>query len=107
MGSTVTAGIPREVYYTAYLYSESTVASISLVLNLSFDKGWVAGVYNYTFNWKPLEVEVVNESLVVYNPNPIAFNITGVKITCLDYDGFGRLVVVEVSDLGSMFVESL
>jgi len=106
-GSTVIAGIPKEVYYTAYLYSEGNTASISLALNISFDKGWVAGVYNYTFNWKPLVVEVINESLVVYNPNPITFNITGVKITYLDYDSFGKPVVVDVSDLGSIYIEPL
>jgi len=105
--SRIVASIPRSVYYEAYEYSNSTIAAIGVALNVTFDKGWLYGVYNYTFNWRPLSVEVVNWSLVVYNPNPIPFNLTNIRVIYLDFDSFGRPVVVGEEALGNMTVEPL
>jgi len=106
-GSRVVAGIPRSVFYEAYGYSNSTIATIGVALNVTFDKGWLLGVYNYTFNWRPLSVEVVNGSLVVYNPNPVSLNLTNVRVVYLDFDSFGRPTVVGEEALGNMTVEPL
>jgi len=105
--STVIVGIPWEVYREAYRSSESFIAAIGVALNVTFDKGWLYGVYRYTFNWRPLAVEVVNGSLRVYNPNPIPFNLTGVKVVYMDFDEFGRTVVVGEEALGNITVKPL
>jgi len=106
-GSRVVVGIPRTVFYESYRYSNSTIATIGVALNVTFDKGWLFGVYNYTFNWRPLAVEVVNGSLSVYNPNPVPFNLTNVRVVYLDFDSFGRPIVVGEEVLGNMTVEPL
>jgi len=106
-GSRVVIGIPSEVYYESYNYSNSTIATIGVALNVTFDKGWLFGVYNYTFNWRPLAVEVANRGLVVYNPNPVPFNLTNVRVVYLDFDSFGRPIVVGEEALGNMTVEPL
>jgi len=105
--STIVVGIPREVFHESYKYSNSTIASIGIALNITFDKGWLYGVYNYVFNWRPLAVEVVNRSLVVYNPNPVPFNLTNIRVVYMDLDSFGRTTVVKEEYLGNMTVEPL
>jgi len=106
-GSIITIGVPREVFYHAYSYYNTTIASITIEVNATFDKGMVYGKYSYTFNWKPLYVEVTNQSLIVYNPNPITFNLTNVKVVYLDFDSLGRPVVLGEEALGSMSVDPL
>jgi len=106
-GSRVVVGIPRGVFHEAYGYSNSTIATIGVALNVTFDKGWLFGVYNYTFNWRQLSVEVANGSLAVYNPNPVPFNLTNVRIVYLDFDNLGRPVVVGEEALGNMTVEPI
>jgi len=106
-GSAITIGVPREVFYYAYSYYNTTIASITVEVNATFDKGMVYGKYSYTFNWKLLSIEVANRSLIVYNPNPIAFNLTNVKVVYLDFDSLGRPVVLGEEALGNMSVEPL
>jgi len=105
--ATFIVGIPREAYLEAYRSSESFVAGMAVSLNVTFDKGWLHGVYWYTFNWRLLAVEVANGSLRVYNPNPIPFNLTGVRAVCMDFDGLGRTVVVGEEALGDIAVGPL
>jgi len=105
--TTVVAGVPREAFYASYGLSDTDVATIRVALNVTFEKGWVYGVYNYTYNWKPLRVEVVNRSVVVYNPNPIPFNLTNVKVVYMGYDDLGRPVVLGEEVLGNATVEPL
>jgi len=106
-GSTAVVGISREVFHDAYIRSNGTIVKISIALSASFDKGRVYGVYNYVFNWKPLDVNVAGKSLVVYNPNPIPFNLSNIRIVYLDLDRFGRPFVVGEEHLGNMTVEPL
>jgi len=105
--TTVVAGVPREAFYVSYDLSDTDIATIRMALNVTFDKGWVYGVYNYTFNWKPLRVEVVNRSVVVYNPNPIPFNLTNITVVYMGYDDLGRPVVIGEEALGNATVEPL
>jgi len=105
--SAVVVDIPREAFYESYKYSNSTIASIGIALNVSFDKGWLYGVYNYIFNWRPLTIEIVNRSLIVRNPNPIPFNLTNVRVVYMDFDSFGRSTIVKEELLGNMTVEPL
>lgn len=106
-GSAITIGVPREVFYHAYSYYNTTIASITIEVNATFDKGMVYGKYSYTFNWKPLSVEVTNQSLIVYNPNPITFNLTNVRVVYIDFDSLGRPVVLGEKALGNMSVDPL
>jgi len=106
-GSVITIGVPREVFYYAYSYYNTIIASITVEVNATFDKGMVHGKYSYTFNWKPLSVEVTNQSLVVYNPNPITFNLTNVKVVYIDFDILGRPVVLNEEALGNISVDPL
>jgi len=105
--TTVIVSVPKEVYYTSYSLSDADVTTVRVALNVTFDKGWVYGVYNYTFNWKPLRVEVVNRSVVVYNPNPIPFDLTNITVVYMGYDDFGRTVMFDEKVLGNATVEPL
>jgi len=106
-GAEVTVELPGELYSRAYELSESAIARVILALNLTFDKGWVYGEYSYTFNWKRLEVEVSGREVIVRNPNPVPFNLTGVRAVCLALDSWGRPQVVSEQELGSFVVAPL
>jgi len=106
-GHTAVVSIPREIYRDAYRVSNSTIARISLALNISFDKGWVYGVYSYVVNWRPLDIYVENRSLAIYNPNYIPFNITDMKIVYMDIDSFGRPYILDTIYIGNKSIEPL
>ncbi|PUA31281.1 MAG: signal peptidase I [Zestosphaera tikiterensis] len=80
VGSVAVVEVPREVYSYAYRASNNYITYVSLRLNITFDKGWVEGRYSYTINWRALQVSVINNSVVINNPNYIQFNLTEVKV---------------------------
>ena len=107
IGSVVVVEVPREAYSYAYKTSKNYITYASLKLNVTFDKGWVVGRYPYTINWRVLQVEVINNSVVVSNPNYIQFNLTDVKIIYMGVkQPFNTPEVLKVKYLGNHTVEA-
>lgn len=88
-GDTLVASVPQEVYQVLYANSSDT-SSFWVYCTLVFDKGTLYGYYPVTFSWRKLDVNVVNNTMVVSNPNPIPINVS-FEIQYFDLDRFGRL----------------
>ncbi|MEM2736986.1 MAG: signal peptidase I [Thermoproteota archaeon] len=81
--------VPQEVYDALYHNSSSITSSFWVYCNIVFDKGNLYGYYPVTFAWRRLEVNVANNTFIVNNPNPVAFNAS-FEIQYYDLDRFGR-----------------
>lgn len=86
--NTLVVSIPLEVYEALYANSSSTASCFWVYCKILFDKGSLYGYYPVTFSWRSLEVNVVNDTFVVFNPNPIVFNAS-FEIQYYDVDRFG------------------
>ncbi len=101
-GATVTIHVRREVYLHAYRVARSPVSKLSAVINVTFDKGWVLGVYSVAVNWRPLTVVPADSSVVVCNPNPVPFNVS---VTATYYERVrGEVTFVGRAHVGSFTV---
>jgi len=74
--SSILVEVPREAWLECYERADSRASSIYVVLNSTFDKGWVYGRYRVAVEWRELEVSAANSSLVVYNPNYVPFELS-------------------------------
>ncbi|MEM2276383.1 MAG: hypothetical protein QXU43_04770, partial [Thermoproteota archaeon] len=81
--------VPQEVYDALYHNSSSITSSFWVYCNIVFDKGNLYGYYPVTFAWRRLEINVANNTFIVNNPNPVAFNAS-FEIQYYDLDRFGR-----------------
>ncbi|MGC8832106.1 MAG: signal peptidase I [Thermoproteota archaeon] len=91
-GDTLTVSVPQEVYQVLYANSSAT-SSFWVYCTIVFDKATLHGYYPVTFSWRRLEVNVVNDTMVVSNPNPVPINAS-FEIQYFDLDRFGRLYYV-------------
>jgi len=81
--------IPQDVYDFLYANASGTTSSFWVYCRILFDKGDLYGYYPVTFAWRRLEVSVANNTFVVHNPNPVAFN-TSFEIQYYGLDRFNR-----------------
>ncbi|MGQ9691527.1 MAG: signal peptidase I [Thermoproteota archaeon] len=86
---TLVVSVPQEVYETLYANSSDT-SSFWVYCTLVFDKATLHGYYPVTFSWRRFDVNVVNDTMVVSNPNPVPINAS-FEIQYFDLDRFGRL----------------
>jgi len=91
--NTLIVSIPQQVYDALYANSPSTACSFRVYCNIVFDKAELYGSYPVAFSWSRLEVKTVNDTVTVFNNNPVAFNAT-FEIQYYDLDRFGRLYYV-------------
>ncbi|MEM2941326.1 MAG: signal peptidase I [Thermoproteota archaeon] len=96
--NTLIVSIPIEVYEALYANSSET-SSFWVYCNIVFDKGNLYGYYPVTFSWRRLDVNVVNNTMVVFNPNPVSINAS-FEIQYFDLDRFGRLYHVQTDFFG-------
>ncbi|MEM2088719.1 MAG: signal peptidase I [Thermoproteota archaeon] len=94
-GDTLVVNISREVYQILYANSSDT-SSFWVRCTLVFDRATLYGYYPVTFSWRRLDVNVVNNTMVVSNPNPVPINVS-FEIQYFDLDRFGRLYHVHTS----------
>jgi len=107
VGSVAVVEVPREAYSYAYRASNNYITYVSLRLNITFDKGWVEGRYPYTINWRALQVSVINNSVVINNPNYIQFNLTEVKVIYMGVkQPFNTPEVLKIEYLSDYVVEA-
>jgi signal peptidase I len=90
---TLIVSIPQRVYDALYANSPSTACGFRVYCNIVFDKANLYGSYPVAFSWRRLEVKTVNDTVMVFNNNPVAFNAT-FEIQYYDLDRFGRLYYV-------------
>ncbi|MBO3809416.1 MAG: signal peptidase I [Candidatus Brockarchaeota archaeon] len=88
--NTLVVSVPPEVYEALYANSSSTASGFRVYCKILFDKASLYGSYPLTFSWRRIDVKAVNDSVTVFNPNPVAFNIS-FEIQYYDLDKFGRL----------------
>ncbi|MEM3467093.1 MAG: signal peptidase I [Candidatus Jordarchaeales archaeon] len=88
--NTLVVSIPLEVYEAIYANSYSTASCFWVHCKILFDKVSLIGQYPVTFSWRKIDLKAVNSSIVVFNPNPVAFN-TSFEIQYYDRDEDGRL----------------
>jgi len=91
---TLVVGVPQEAYEALYANSSSTASGFWVYCSIVFDKGVLYGYYPVTVSWRRLEAKVVNGTLAVFNPNPVAFNAS-FEIQYYDLDRFGRPYYVD------------
>lgn len=87
--NTLIVSVPMEVYEALYANSSET-SSFWVYCNIVFDKGNLYGYYPVTFSWRRMDVNVVNDTMVVLNPNPVPINAS-FEIQYFDLDRFGSL----------------
>lgn len=87
--NTLIVSVPMEVYKALYANSSET-SSFWVYCNIVFDKGNLYGYYPVTFSWRRMDVNVVNDTMVVLNPNPVPINAS-FEIQYFDLDRFGKL----------------
>ncbi len=89
--------VPPETYAMTY---KNRLTYFSVLVNLTLDKGFLAGSYTLHISWNKLSLSVNGSSLVLSNPNYIPINITQIKITYMGYDEKSRIHrVIEVEEL--------
>jgi signal peptidase len=81
--------VPQDVYDALYANASGITSSFWVYCKILFDKGDLYGYYPVTFAWRRLEVNVVNNTFVVHNPNPVAFNAS-FEIQYYGLDRFNR-----------------
>ena len=86
---TLLVAVPQDVYEALYANASGITSSFWVYCKILFDKGDLYGYYPVTFAWRKLEVNVVNNTFVVHNPNPVAFNAS-FEIQYYDLDRFNR-----------------
>jgi|YelNatPaOPRAMG01_1025707.scaffolds.fasta_scaffold04349_2 signal peptidase I len=94
-GDALVVGIPNEVYEALYANS-SGASSFWVYCDIALDKGNLYGYYPITFSWRKLEVNVVNNTVLIFNPNPVSLNAS-FEIQYYDLDSFGRLYHVRTN----------
>lgn len=94
-GDTFIVSIPMEVYEVLYANSTSETSSFWVYCSIVFDKATLYGYYPVTFSWRRMDVNVVNGTMVVFNPNPIPINAS-FEIQYFDLDRHVRTDMFDV-----------
>jgi hypothetical protein len=89
VGDTLVVSVPQEVYRELYANSSGT-SSFWVYCSIVFDKATLHGYYPVTFSWRRMDVDVVNNTMIVFNPNPVPINAS-FEIQYFDLDRFGTL----------------
>jgi len=76
-GDKVLVHPPAEFYAQLYV---NNLSAFMVKLRLSLDQGFLIGKYPFVIDWKKPVLSVVNDKLVIFNPNPVPIEILGYKI---------------------------
>jgi len=76
-GNRVLVYPPADFYKQLY---DSNLSAFIVKLTLSLDQGTLVGSYPFVLEWKKPVLVIVNDKLVLSNPNPVPIEVIGYKI---------------------------
>ena len=76
-GNRILVDPPAEFYKQLY---DNNLSAFIVKLTLSLDQGTLVGKYPFVIEWKKPVLVIVNDKLVLSNPNPVPIEIIGYRI---------------------------